>query len=124
MIPQGQYESLHKLVFGQRARAVYAVMDGAMIEGLPGRLAEIAPDAACLFEGALDPMLSAVWPDPEHEKSADGHVHYRGRNWIMRSVEAFGRVLDSWEQFYKKAIEWALEPWLWKPPSRACPAWS
>ena len=62
MIPQGQYESLHKLVFGQRARAVYAVMDGAMIEGLPGRLAEIAPDAACLFEGALDPMLSAAAP--------------------------------------------------------------
>ncbi len=56
----------------------------------------------------LDPMLSAVWPDPEHEKSADGHVHYKGRNPIMRSVEAFGRLLDRWEAFYKVAIEWAL----------------
>ena len=34
MIPQGQYESLHRMVFGHPARAVYAVMDGAMIEGL------------------------------------------------------------------------------------------
>lgn len=62
VIPQGQYESLHRMVFGQPARAVYAVMDGAMIEGLPGRLAQVAPDAACLFEGALDPMLSAAAP--------------------------------------------------------------
>lgn len=62
MIPQGQYESLHRLVFGHKARAVYAVLDGAMIEGLPERLGKIAPDAACLFEGALDPMLSAAAP--------------------------------------------------------------
>ena len=56
----------------------------------------------------LDPMLSSVWPDPEHEKSADGHVHYQGRNPIMRSVQAFGRTLDRWEGFYKTAIEWSL----------------
>ena len=56
----------------------------------------------------LDPMLSSVWPDPEHEKSADGHVHYQGRNLVMRSVEAFSRMLDSWEAFYKTAIEWSL----------------
>ncbi len=56
----------------------------------------------------LDPMLSSVWPDPEHEKSADGHVHYQGRNPIMRAVEAFGRMLDGWEQFYKKVITWSL----------------
>lgn len=62
MIPQGQYETLHRMVFRQPAQAVYAVMDGAMIEGLPGRLAQMAPDAACLFEGALDPILSAAAP--------------------------------------------------------------
>ncbi len=56
----------------------------------------------------LDPMLSAVWPDPEHEKSPDGHVHYQGRNPIMRAVEAFGRMLDSWEKFYEKVITWSL----------------
>ncbi|HJU83336.1 MAG TPA: efflux RND transporter permease subunit, partial [Holophagaceae bacterium] len=56
----------------------------------------------------LDPMLSAVWPDPEHEKSADGHVHYQGRNPIMRSVEAFSRMLDGWEKTYEKVIRWSL----------------
>ncbi|MDQ3160986.1 MAG: DUF4123 domain-containing protein, partial [Pseudomonadota bacterium] len=33
-----------------------------MINGLPARLAKVAPDAACLFEGSLDPMLSAAAP--------------------------------------------------------------
>ena len=62
MIPQGQYEALHKAVFGHPARAVFAVLDGALIEGLPARLAKFASDAACLFEGSLDPMLSAAAP--------------------------------------------------------------
>ena len=62
VIPQGQFESLQKMVFGQPAYAAYAVMDGAMIDGLPDRLAQVAPDATCLFEGALDPMLSAAAP--------------------------------------------------------------
>ncbi len=57
----------------------------------------------------LDPMLSSVWPDPEHEKSADGHVHYAGRNPVMRAVEAFSRQLDRWEGLYKRAIAWALD---------------
>lgn len=62
MIPQGQYEALHRTVFGHAAQAVYAVLDGAMIDGLPARLTKVAPDAACLFEGSLDPMLSAAAP--------------------------------------------------------------
>ena len=72
MIPQGQYEALHRTVFGHAGHAVYAVLDGAMIDGLPARLAQVAPDAACLFEGSLDPMLSAAAPyvmklDPESD---------------------------------------------------------
>ena len=62
MIPQGHFESLHRMVFAQPGRAIYAVMDGAMIDGLPGRLAQAAPESACLFEGSLDPMLSAAAP--------------------------------------------------------------
>ena len=61
-----------------------------------------------LVSFTLDPMLSAVWPDPEHEKSADAHIHYQGRNPVMRSVQAFGRMLDRWEAAYKSAIEWSL----------------
>ena len=44
MIPQGHFESLHRMVFAQPGRAIYAVMDGAMIDGLPGRLAQAAPE--------------------------------------------------------------------------------
>lgn len=62
MIPQGQYESLQRMVFAQPQRPVYAVLDGALIDGLPQRLQQLAPDARCLFEGPLDPMLAAAAP--------------------------------------------------------------
>jgi hypothetical protein len=62
VIPQGQYEALHRAVFGNATQAVYAVLDGAMIDDLPARLGQLAAEAACLFEGALDPMLSAAAP--------------------------------------------------------------
>lgn len=55
----------------------------------------------------LDPMLSAVWPDPEHEKHEPADQPRR-RNAIMRSVDAFGRMLDRWEAIYEKVIRWAL----------------
>ena len=55
----------------------------------------------------LDPMLSAVWPDPEHEK---GYLetHKTSHNWLMKLVDRFNDVLDSWERFYRTAITWAL----------------
>jgi len=55
----------------------------------------------------LDPMLSAVWPDPEHEK---GYLetHKASHHWLMKSVDRFNDMLDGWEQFYRKAITWAL----------------
>ncbi|MBI3131655.1 MAG: efflux RND transporter permease subunit [Acidobacteria bacterium] len=55
----------------------------------------------------LDPMLSAVWPDPEHEKHEESDKP-RHRNAIMRSVDSFGRMLDGWELTYEKIIRWAL----------------
>lgn len=74
-----------------------------------GIVVAFAVAVSLLVSFTLDPMLSSVWPDPEHEKSADGHVHYQGRNPLMRSVEAFSRMLDRWEALYKRAIEWALD---------------
>jgi HAE1 family hydrophobic/amphiphilic exporter-1 len=55
----------------------------------------------------LDPMLSAVWPDPEHEK---GYLetHKASHHWLMKSVDRFNDMLDSWEQFYRTAITWSL----------------
>lgn len=58
----------------------------------------------------LDPMLSAVWPDPEHEKGyQESHHGHRGKNPIMRSVDWFNDKLDEWEKGYKVALAWALD---------------
>jgi HAE1 family hydrophobic/amphiphilic exporter-1 len=56
----------------------------------------------------LDPMLSAVWPDPEHEKGYQ-ESHHGHRKFIMKTVEWFNDKLDVWETFYKAAINWALD---------------
>ena len=62
MIGQGQYELLQRAVFAHPSRPVYAVLDGAIIDDLPARLSQHAPNAMCLFSGALDPMLAAAAP--------------------------------------------------------------
>ncbi|HWQ09632.1 MAG TPA: efflux RND transporter permease subunit [Holophaga sp.] len=56
----------------------------------------------------LDPMLSAVWPDPEHEKGYQ-ESHHGHRKLIMRSVDWFNDQLDAWEAAYRKGIVWALD---------------
>lgn len=51
---------------------------------------------------SLDPMLSAVWPDPQiaaHER----------RNVIARALEHFNRWFDRQADRYTKAIGWALD---------------
>jgi HAE1 family hydrophobic/amphiphilic exporter-1 len=55
----------------------------------------------------LDPMLSAVWPDPEHEKGYQ-ESHHGHRRFIMRTVDWFNDQVDAWERSYRKLIEWAL----------------
>lgn len=60
----------------------------------------------------LDPMLSAVWPDPEHEKGYQ-ESHHGHRRFIMRTVEWFNDKVDAWEAAYRKGIEWALHHRAW-----------
>ena len=55
----------------------------------------------------LDPMLSAVWPDPEHVAGFQESHHGR-RRFIMRTVDWFNDRLDELEGFYRTAITWAL----------------
>jgi len=55
----------------------------------------------------LDPMLSAVWPDPEHEKGYQ-ESHHGHRRFIMKTVDWFNDKLDGWETAYKNAITWAM----------------
>ena len=58
----------------------------------------------------LDPMLSAVWPDPEHGHG-ESHVATRraNRNFVMKAVDWFNDRIDRLEHFYKTAIHWALD---------------
>ena len=62
VIGQGQYEQLQRTIFASANRRAYAVLDGAIIDGLPTLLQRHAPDAMCLFSGQLDPMLEAAAP--------------------------------------------------------------
>lgn len=55
----------------------------------------------------LDPMLSAVWPDPEHEKGYQ-EAHHGHRRFLMKSVDWFNDQVDRWEAWYRQAIVWAL----------------
>lgn len=62
VIGQGQFEQLQRIVFNRKDRHVFAVLDGAIIDNLPQRLQQSAPNAMCLFSGDLDPMLAAAAP--------------------------------------------------------------
>jgi HAE1 family hydrophobic/amphiphilic exporter-1 len=56
----------------------------------------------------LDPMLSAVWPDPEHEAGYQ-EAHHGHRRFVMRAVDRFNDWLTQWEAWYKTAIVWAMD---------------
>ena len=56
----------------------------------------------------LDPMLSAVWPDPEHAPGYQAS-HHGHRRFLMRAVDRFNDWLTTWEAGYKGAIVWAMD---------------
>jgi HAE1 family hydrophobic/amphiphilic exporter-1 len=56
----------------------------------------------------LDPMLSAVWPDPEHEVGYQ-EAHHGHRRFVMRAVDRFNDWLTQWEAWYRTAIVWAMD---------------
>jgi HAE1 family hydrophobic/amphiphilic exporter-1 len=49
---------------------------------------------------SLDPMLSAVWNDPE--------VSSGKRSWLSRRLDIFDRAFTRLTRFYKRVISWAL----------------
>jgi hydrophobic/amphiphilic exporter-1 (mainly G- bacteria), HAE1 family len=53
---------------------------------------------------SLDPMLSAVWPDPE--------VHGR-RSWLSRKLAFFDRAIEATIVRYRRVIRWSLRHRLW-----------
>jgi HAE1 family hydrophobic/amphiphilic exporter-1 len=72
-----------------------------------GIVVAFAVSVSLFVSFTLDPMLSAVWPDPEHEKGFQ-ESHHGHRRFIMRTVDWFNDRVDSWEAAYRRGIEWAL----------------
>lgn len=52
---------LEKALFGEKAN-VFAILDGASVEGLRMRLYETRPPHYCLFRGELEPDMAEVAP--------------------------------------------------------------
>jgi hydrophobe/amphiphile efflux-1 (HAE1) family protein len=50
---------------------------------------------------SLDPMLSAVWEDPDVTGGAK-------RSWVSRRLDAFDRAFTRLTRWYKRVIGWAL----------------
>ena len=76
-----------------------------------GMVVAFAVSISLFVSFTLDPMLSSVWPDPEHGSGGHGSGYgsiRRKRNFIMKSVRWFNVYIDRLERFYSKAIEWAL----------------
>jgi len=72
VLDPGLLEALREAAFdGRVAGAVYAVLDGAMVDDLPGLLQGSGCEYSCLFSGLLDPMLEQAAPylvalEPHH----------------------------------------------------------
>lgn len=66
MIEQPQFDALRRSVFAHDDEAAdgatFAVLDGAIVDGLPQLLREADCEYSCLFSGALDPLLEAAAP--------------------------------------------------------------
>ena len=55
-------DSLREGLFAEEAANVYAVLDGASVEGLLPRLYELQPEFECLYRGELEPDIAEVAP--------------------------------------------------------------
>jgi HAE1 family hydrophobic/amphiphilic exporter-1 len=87
----------------------------AFMSGIVGRIffsfgmvVAFAVSVSLFVSFTLDPMLSAVWPDPEHAQGHGHHARARKRGPIMRTVDWFNDKLNDLEGFYSKAITWAV----------------
>jgi HAE1 family hydrophobic/amphiphilic exporter-1 len=71
-----------------------------------GMVVAFAVTISLFVSFTLDPMLSAVWPDPEHKQ---GYIHRKKEpGLIMKTVNWFNHKLDALEGFYSRAIRWSL----------------
>jgi hypothetical protein len=55
-------EELARSLFADETVNVYAIMDGASVGGLRGKMWELDQDSVCLFPGELEPDMAEVAP--------------------------------------------------------------
>lgn len=84
MTAEERAEAVLDALFSEEAANVYAVLDGASVEGLVPRLYDARPEFECLYRGELEPDMAEVAPylvrlDPEAEFA----------EWVVR--EGWGR---------------------------------
>jgi len=61
-VDKGVVEAVGDILFKDPACGAYAVLDGASVPGLVGRLYADRPDYVCLFRGQLEPDMMEVAP--------------------------------------------------------------
>ena len=79
-------EAVGGQLFAEEGAGVFAVLDGASVEGLPGTLFEHQPEHVCLYRGELEPDMAEVAPylvrlDPDSEFTAWVIGEGWGRHW-------------------------------------------
>jgi len=55
-------EALRSRLFGETEGCLFAVLDGASVPDLPGKLYELKPEHECLYRGRLQPDMAEVAP--------------------------------------------------------------
>jgi hypothetical protein len=62
MLAEESIESIYDSLFADEDLNVFAVLDGASIQGLLDKLYGLSPDFYCLFRGELEPDMAEVAP--------------------------------------------------------------
>lgn len=88
-------QALYERLFADEAANVYAVLDGASVEGLLPRLYELQPEFECLYRGELEPDMAEVAPylvrlEPETEFADWVLEEGWGRHWGVFAVTDAG----------------------------------
>ncbi|MBM4039867.1 MAG: DUF4123 domain-containing protein [Planctomycetes bacterium] len=62
MADEAVVQKLSQHLFSVPERKVYALLDGASVKGMLGKLAQCRPDSDCLYRGQLEPDMAEVAP--------------------------------------------------------------
>jgi len=93
MAKEESKRSLDGVLFSEPGLSLFAVLDGASIDGLPQRLYQDRPEHYCLFPGDLEPDMAIVAPYVVHLEPASPFTTWVlengwGRHWGLFAATA------------------------------------